>query len=158
MFLFIFWDRGRQSMSRGGAERGEGHRIWSGFQALSCQHRAWCGAQSHKPQDHNLSGSWTLNWLSHPGASSIIIILLEFILFWEWKSTSGGGAERGRERIPSRLCVLSAEPDAGLELTSHEIMTWAEVRCLTDWATQVPQLLLCLKEKLWIPERIAYWS
>ena len=29
----------------------------------------------------------------------------------------------GRERIPSRFCIVSAEPDAGLGLTNHEIMT-----------------------------------
>ena len=33
------------------------------------------------------------------------------------------GAERRRERIPSRLQAKSAEPDMGLELTNHEIMT-----------------------------------
>ena len=39
-------------------------------------------------------------------------------------SVSRGGAERGgerereRERIPSRLHPVSAEPDAGLELTN----------------------------------------
>ena len=31
--------------------------------------------------------------------------------------------ERGRERIPSRLCTVSVEPDVGLEFTNHEIMT-----------------------------------
>ena len=31
--------------------------------------------------------------------------------------------ERGRERIPSRVCAVSAEPDAGLDLTNDEIMT-----------------------------------
>ena len=33
--------------------------------------------------------------------------------------------ERGREggRIPSRLCAVSTEPDAGLELTNCEIVT-----------------------------------
>ena len=36
---------------------------------------------------------------------------------------SGGGAGRGRERIPSRLCAVSAEPDLGLDLTNCEIMT-----------------------------------
>ena len=30
--------------------------------------------------------------------------------------------QRGREKIPSRLCTGSTEPDAGLELTNHEIM------------------------------------
>ena len=34
-----------------------------------------------------------------------------------------GQRERERERIPSRLCSVSAEPDAGLELTNREIMT-----------------------------------
>ena len=31
--------------------------------------------------------------------------------------------ERGRERILSRLCAVSAEPDMGLNPTNHEIMT-----------------------------------
>ena len=35
--------------------------------------------------------------------------------------------------------LVSTEPDAGLELTDGEIMAWAEVGHLTDWATQVPQ-------------------
>ena len=37
----------------------------------------------------------------------------------------GGRAERARdrERIPSRLCTVSSKPEAGLELTNHEIMT-----------------------------------
>ena len=35
----------------------------------------------------------------------------------------GRGRERGRERIPSRVWAVSAEPDAGLELTNREIMT-----------------------------------
>ena len=36
-----------------------------------------------------------------------------------------GQREKERERIPSRLCsgTVSAEPDKGLELTNHEIMT-----------------------------------
>ena len=38
----------------------------------------------------------------------------------------------------SRLWAISPEPDAGLELTDCEIMTWAKVRRLTDRATQVP--------------------
>ena len=31
--------------------------------------------------------------------------------------------ERGRERILSRFHAISAEPEAGLEHTNHEIMT-----------------------------------
>ena len=36
---------------------------------------------------------------------------------------SVGGTERGRERIPSRLHIVSAEPDAGLKPTNCEIVT-----------------------------------
>ena len=38
----------------------------------------------------------------------------------------------------SRLLAVSTEPDAGLELTNCEIMTWSEVGRWTDWATQAP--------------------
>ena len=40
------------------------------------------------------------------------------------KKVSRGGAERGRERIPSRLHAVSAEPDLGLEPMNCESMTW----------------------------------
>ena len=33
---------------------------------------------------------------------------------------------RGRERIPSRPKSINTEPDTGLYLMNHEIMTWAE--------------------------------
>ena len=38
--------------------------------------------------------------------------------------------------------TVSAEPDAGLELTNCEIMTWAETKNqrLTFWATQAPEM------------------
>ena len=37
--------------------------------------------------------------------------------------TNGGGAETGgRERIPSRLHAVSAEPDMGLDPTNCEIV------------------------------------
>ena len=36
---------------------------------------------------------------------------------------SRGGAEREGERIPSRFHAVSAEPNAGLDLTNHEIVT-----------------------------------
>ena len=42
----------------------------------------------------------------------------------ERERASQEGAEREREReIPSRLHTVSKEPDAGLELTTREIMT-----------------------------------
>ena len=41
----------------------------------------------------------------------------------ERERESRGGAERGGERIPSRLCTVSSEADAGLEPMDCEIMT-----------------------------------
>ena len=38
----------------------------------------------------------------------------------------------------SRLWAVSTELDAGLQPTDREITTWAEVRRLTDRATQAP--------------------
>ena len=54
---------------------------------------------------------------------------------------NGGGAEREGDtesEAGSRLRAISPEPNAGLELTNREIMTWVEVGRLTDWATQAP--------------------
>ena len=38
------------------------------------------------------------------------------------------GAEKGRERIPSRLHTVSAEPDARLKATNHVVMTQDEIK------------------------------
>ena len=54
---------------------------------------------------------------------------------------SGGGAEREGDtesEAGSRLWTDSTEPDAGLKHTDSEIMTWAEVGRLSDWATLAP--------------------
>ena len=66
VYLFLR-DRDWQSTSGEGRERRR-QRIRSRLQALSCQHTAQCGAQTHKPWDYDLSRSWMLNWLSQPGA------------------------------------------------------------------------------------------
>ena len=46
---------------------------------------------------------------------------------------SRGGAQREeeRERVPSRIRTVSAEPDAGLELMNHAIMTSAKIKSQT---------------------------
>ena len=71
------------------------------------------------------------------------LIFLMFIYFWdrERQSMNGGRAEREGDtesEAGSRLWAISPEPDAGLELMDCEIVTWAEVGRLTDWATQAP--------------------
>ena len=64
------------------------------------------------------------------------------------QSTNGGGAEREGDtesEAGSRLWTDSTEPDAGLELTDREIVTWAEVGRSTDWATQEPLMITIFK-------------
>ena len=64
-----------------------------------------------------------------------------FIFERERQSMSGGGAEREthtESEAGSRLWAVSMEPDMGLEIMNCEVMTWAEVRQSTDWATHVP--------------------
>ena len=46
-----------------------------------------------------------------------------FILRGRTEQGRGRERERGRERIPSRLCAVSTEADVGLDTTNHEIMT-----------------------------------
>ena len=64
-----------------------------------------------------------------------------FVYFFETerdRAWTGEGQREGdtESETGSRLWAVSTVPDAGLELTDHEIMTWAEVGRLTDWATQ----------------------
>ena len=68
------------------------------------------------------------------------------ISFWERERERQSVSVRRTEReggteseTSSRLWAISTEPHEGLELTNHEIMTWAKVRRLTHWATQAPQ-------------------
>ena len=61
----------------------------------------------------------------------------------ERQRKSRGGAERKGDtesEAGSRLWAVSTEPNVGLKPMNLGIMTWAKVRRLTDWATQVPQV------------------
>ena len=58
-----------------------------------------------------------------------LIFFSTFIYFWdrERQSMNGGGAVRAGDtesETDSRLRAISPEPDAGLELTDREIVTW----------------------------------
>ena len=46
-----------------------------------------------------------------------------YLFLREGEHKQGRERKRKRERIPSRLCTVSTEPNMGLELTNHEIMT-----------------------------------
>ena len=67
-------------------------------------------------------------WHASGTSGCVSIFLLSLFIYSERKKEErehegAGGKERGRDRIPSRLCAVSSEPDMGLEPTNCEIMT-----------------------------------
>ena len=65
-----------------------------------------------------------------------------FLFVFELETERVGEGQREEDtesEACSELWGVSTEPNTGLELTSCEIRTWAEVGHLTNWATQVPQ-------------------
>ena len=73
---------------------------------------------------------------------------------------SKGGAEREGDtesEAGSRFWAVSTEPDAGLKLKNHDIMTQAEVRGLTTWATQVPLFYFVFDSREAITELHHLW-
>ena len=68
---------------------------------------------------------------------SSFIYIIFFLIFF--KSIFKREKEiQNLKQAGSRLWAVSPEPNTGLKLTNPEIMIWAEVRRLTDWATQLP--------------------
>ena len=70
----------------------------------------------------------------HSDFLKILKCLFTFERDQEWE---GRGRERESE-AGSRLWAVSIEPNTGIKLTNREIVTWAEVGHLTNWATQAP--------------------
>ena len=68
IYLFLREQERERSWVGEGQGQRQRQRIRSGLQALNCQHRAQCWARTPQPWNHDLSPSWTLNQLSHPGA------------------------------------------------------------------------------------------
>ena len=73
-------------------------------------------------------------------------------------SREGAERERERERIPSRLCTVIAEPDTGLGLRT--VRSWPKLRTRvghgSHWATKEPLLLWVFQHPVW-PNR-GMWS
>ena len=80
------------------------------------------------PFNHVVS-TGSLPWSGHPSCTLLppypfLGLGNRFIYLFE--RASWGGAERGGDRIPSRLCTVSTEPESpmrGLDLTNREITT-----------------------------------
>ena len=55
--------------------------------------------------------------------SSYLFIFKVYLFILTEKERQRDSKLRVRDRIPSRLCAVSAEPEAGLELTTCEILS-----------------------------------
>ena len=55
--------------------------------------------------------------------SFFLVFIYLFLRDRERERTHIGKRGAERERIPSRLCTVSTEPETGLKLTNSEIMT-----------------------------------
>ena len=69
------------------------------------------------------------------------LFIWSFLFIFERASEQAGEGQRERETQNPKQAPgseLSAEADTGLEPMSPEIITWAEVTRLADWANEVP--------------------
>ena len=139
--MFLFWERESERETERGYSLGRGRdtesEAGSGLWTVSTESNVGLEPTSHEIMTWAEVGCLT-DW-----ATRSPLIFLNVYLFLR-ESVSRGGSERegdteSESETGSRFWAVSAEPDAGLEPTSHEIMTWAEVGCLIDWATPAPQ-------------------
>lgn len=73
-----FWERERKCTW---ASRGEIEKEWEPKQALSCQHRTWCGVRIHELWDHELKPRVRL---STNGVTQVPHKQFELYIFGEW--------------------------------------------------------------------------
>ena len=80
----------------------------------------------------------TTNWATQAPLFIYFFNVYLFLRETETEHKRVRGGERGRHRIRSRLQALSCQHRAQRRggPTNHEIMTWAKIRHLTNWATQ----------------------
>ena len=93
------------------------------------------------PKEEKKEAPGWLNWLS----IWLFFFFNVYLFLRDRESTSRGEAQRGGQRIQSRL------PNMGLKFTNHEIMNWAKVGQSIDWITQVP---LAVIHSYWNPRRV----
>ena len=83
--VYLFLREREREREQGRGRETWRHRIWSRRQSLNRQHRAQCGAWTHKLWDHDLSWSRMLTQLSHWGAPQFFFSRnFETILISPW--------------------------------------------------------------------------
>ena len=80
----------------------------------------WKFLNTYRSRENSIIDSHLPLICIHP----LLLLFLSLFIYFERESMSRGRAAKGRERIPSRLCAVSTEPDnVGPELTNCEAMT-----------------------------------
>ena len=100
---------------------------------------------------YQVSFLYLLIWSWFSALINVFFFFLNVSLFMRQRQTEhewGRDRERGRHRIQSRFQALSCQHRAWHGVCEPRIMTWAEVRGLTNWATQVPLVFVF---KAWTP-------
>ena len=151
VFIY-FWDRERQSMSRGGAEREGDTESEAGFQAPSCQHRAWRGARTHEPWDHDLSRSRTISQLSPPGTPKNFFKKSTVMkTVWRWYEDGRRAMEQARcSPTASSACGHLGFPRAQGTDKVYGAMWAFHKWCWSSWASLREVLTVpCPKHNSW---------
>ena len=92
----------------------------------------WKHNPSSRIEKLNIIIKWILSyWIYtfNPIMSKMLFLFIFLSNLFILRERAWAGVEqkeRERERILSRLCTVITEPDAGLELMNHKILTWAE--------------------------------
>ena len=97
----------------------------------------WNEIENSQSASHYCTGGTALFLYMSTLKKNVIYLFFER----ERARASGGRADREgdtQSKAGSRLRAVSTAPDMGLKLMNCKIMTWAEVWCLIDWATQAP--------------------
>ena len=138
MFIYFWW-RERQSASRGGTER-EGRRATQAENPPAL--RSWPEPKSDALPTEPPRFPYSIFLMFILFYFILFYFILFYFIFWERERETECEQRRGRERdgdteskAGSRVHTVSTESDVGLKLMNCEIMTWAEVRGLPDWAT-----------------------
>ena len=134
-FSVYFWES--KQVSGGVVGESRGKRIRSPLYTDSSEPNGGLELRSHEIM--------TSPEVGHSTQAPMHSMFYLFLREKQRQNMSGGGADRKggiESKAASRLWAVSTEHDAGLKLVNPEIMTWAEVGHLTDWATEAPQIYI----------------
>ena len=92
---------------------------------------------THQPSHHQVLFNQQNSQGTQGRKPQLCLLFFKFSFIWKRAITSSGEGQREREREADS--PLRRKPDSAGSIPGLELMTWAESRHPTDWATQAPQ-------------------